>query len=325
MIQATRTQPSCHDDARINGGGATALAKKPQVTLAAKSTSPISPNHSPQPRRNFPDVCYELRHKIDTFLAEQIDDKVLRGVQSQVSVSMEVIEEALRRYGPGHLSLSYNGGKDCLVLLILILACLPAWTPPTPPPSSDANAPPPTTQSSDEAPSSSSNDLLPSEPEGHKPLQAIYIISPDPFVEVEEFVAQSAEQYNLDLVRFELPMRPALEAYLAQKPAVKAIFLGTRRTDPHGEFLTHFDPTDHGWPQFMRVHPVIDWHYVEIWAFIRHLDIPFCDLYNQGFTSLGGVTDTRPNPALAVGGDQPKFRPAYELRDDDEERLGRDR
>ena len=61
-------------------------------------------------------------------------------------------------------------------------------------------------------------------------------------------------------------MRPALEAYLKDTPAIQAVFLGTRRTDPHGEFLTHFDPTDEGWPQFMRVHPVIDWHYVEIWA-----------------------------------------------------------
>lgn len=184
-----------------------------------------------------------------------------------------------------------------------------------------------------------------------RPLQAIYIVSPHPFAEVEDFVERSAEQYHLDLKRYSLPMRPALEAYLEDRPAVKAIFLGTRRTDPHGEFLSHFDPTDEGWPQIMRVHPVIDWHYVEIWAvglflppgrgmegrevlwtehdanymqFIRHLQIPFCDLYNQGFTSLGGVTDTRPNPALAVGGDAPKFRPAYELKDDDEERLGRD-
>lgn len=63
----------------------------------------------------------------------------------------------------------------------------------------------------------------------------------------------------------------------------------------------------------------------EATQFIRHLEIPFCELYNRGFTSLGGVTDTRPNPALAVGNDATHFRPAYELRDDDEERLGRDR
>lgn len=61
-------------------------------------------------------------------------------------------------------------------------------------------------------------------------------------------------------------MRGALEAYLRDRPSVKAIFMGTRRTDPHCEFLTHFSPTDKDWPQFMRVNPVIDWHYVEIWA-----------------------------------------------------------
>jgi FAD synthetase len=144
---------------------------------------------------------------------------------------------------PDELSLSYNGGKDCLVLLILILACIPAWSPYSA--ASEPTKPPCT------APQT---------------LQSVYVVSAHPFEEVEEFVASSAAEYHLDLARYELSMRAALEAYLAEKPGVKAIFVGTRRTDPHGEFLTHFDPTDKGWPQFMRIHPVIDWHYVEIWA-----------------------------------------------------------
>lgn len=61
-------------------------------------------------------------------------------------------------------------------------------------------------------------------------------------------------------------MKPALSAYLAARPAVRAVFVGTRRTDPHGERLTHFDLTDGDWPRFMRIHPVIDWHYAEIWG-----------------------------------------------------------
>lgn len=97
-------------------------------------------------------------------------------------------------------------------------------------------------------------------------LQAIYIAPHDPFPEVEDFVETSTLQYHLDLRRYSVPMRSALEAYLHDRPAVKAIFMGTRRTDPHCEFLTHFSPTDKDWPQFMRVNPVIDWHYVEIWA-----------------------------------------------------------
>lgn len=60
--------------------------------------------------------------------------------------------------------------------------------------------------------------------------------------------------------------------------------------------------------------------------FIRHLDLSFCCLYDRGFSSLGGMTNTRPNPALALDGPNGKtFRPAYELMRDDEERLGRDR
>ena len=78
---------------------------------------------------------------------------------------------------------------------------------------------------------------------------------------MDVFVASSAADYNLDVVRYQLPMKKGLECYLAERNNTKAVFVGTRRTDPHGKDLTHFDPTDSGWPEFMRIHPVIDWHY----------------------------------------------------------------
>lgn len=52
-------------------------------------------------------------------------------------------------------------------------------------------------------------------------------------------------------------MRAALEEYLKKREKIKAIWIGTRRTDPNGGHLTHFDPTDGDWPRFMRIHPVI--------------------------------------------------------------------
>ncbi|KAJ9220400.1 hypothetical protein DTO169C6_7289 [Paecilomyces variotii] len=246
--------------------------------------------------RTLSEICHELRQKVTAFLEQSTGDELIQRVQRQVRVSIHVIEEALTRYRLEELSLSYNGGKDCLVLLVLILACLPTL-----------------------ASSKTGAATLP------ESLQAVYIVSPHPFPEVEAFVNTSAAYYHLHLSRYMLPMRDALETYLREKPTVKAIFVGTRRTDPHGEHLTHFDPTDKDWPQFMRVHPVIDWNYVDVWTFIRHLHIPYCNLYDQGFTSLGGMTDTHPNPALARKGDVTSFRPAYELTDDDEERLGRDK
>lgn len=135
-------------------------------------------------------------------------------------------------------------------------------------------------------------------------------------------------------------MRHAFAAYLSSPDGVgiRAIFVGTRRTDPHGAKLTPFDRTDHGWPNFMRVHPVLEWHYAEVWAFLRKLGVEYCELYDQGFTSLGGREDTRPNPVLAIRRKEASagegegedgvivgYRPAYELVEDEEERLGRDR
>jgi FAD synthetase len=205
------------------------------------------------------------------------------------------------RNRPEQLSLSYNGGKDCLVLLLLILAGLHRFYNP--------------------------QTIL-------EKLPAIYIRPKHPFPEVDDFVASSSQEYCLELKTSPLPMKAALAEYLAtsspttssaeeQCTAIKAIFVGTRRTDPHGASLTHFDPTDGDWPRVMRVHPVIDWHYVDIWAFIRAVGVGYCPLYDRGYTSLGGTDDTLPNPALAKEG-KDGFRPAFELVRDQEERLGRE-
>ncbi|KAH7261803.1 hypothetical protein BKA59DRAFT_461846 [Fusarium tricinctum] len=261
---------------------------------------------STPPPRSLRDKCLELRDKVEAFIAEEPDTQILRDVQSQVIKSIGVVDEALQGYRPEEISLSYNGGKDCLVLLIVILARMGRLY----------------YSASDSASDSTTNGSSITPPEK---LQCVYIVASHPFPEVDEFVKTSSAEYGLEVARYVLPMKKGLEIYLEERPSIKAVFVGTRRTDPHGENLKFFDPTDAGWPSFMRIHPVIDWHYVQIWAFIRHLGIEYCPLYDQGYTSLGGKKDTHPNPHLKKqenGGET--FRPAYELTEDDEERLGRD-
>ncbi|KAK7956317.1 uncharacterized protein PG986_005539 [Apiospora aurea] len=279
-------------------------------------------------------LCLQLRSKLDKFLDTQTDDKVLKGVQAQVRIAQSVIEDALKRYRPDELLIAYNGGKDCLVLLVLILAQLPSHFPFQHPPSSSTPDNSPTQQQQQQNHNTrtarSSNSLASRFPHA---LQALYIRPPRPFPEVDSFVSETTATYHLDLATSDQPMKAALAEYLVERPRVKAVFVGTRRTDPHGAALGFFDETDQDWPRFMRVHPVIDWHYREVWGFIRALDVPYCPLYDKGYTSLGGTDDTHPNPALRRSNEgsteeeknKNGFRPAYELMEDDEERLGRDR
>lgn len=236
------------------------------------------------------------------------DSSVRNGTISRTREALDVIDDAYKRYGFNRLAISYNGGKDCLVLLVLYAAYL-------------------------ESVGRSVDRRIPT----------VYVSIKDPFAEVDDFVSRTAAEYGLEVEHIKKPMKEAFEDYLSAHASVEAVLVGTRRNDPHGQNLKHFDPTDQGWPAFMRVHPIIDWSYAQVWDFLRALEVPYCVLYDRGYTSLGGTSDTLPNPSLAIddgGGDGAKgfaaddeengehgvrYRPAWALTDGSEERLGRER
>ncbi|KAJ9060837.1 3'-phosphoadenosine 5'-phosphosulfate sulfotransferase, variant 3 [Entomophthora muscae] len=185
-------------------------------------------------------------------------------ISSQVKFSLEIIERALKEYGIQAVALSFNGGKDCTVLLHLFSAVQKRMSL-----QENGNA------ASVKAPS-------------------IYIETPNPFDEIETFVSASANLYQLELFKAEGPMKVGLAHFLSKKPEIKAVLIGTRRTDPHGGnnmacdltkrvgSLTTFIPTSDDWPEAMRVHPILDWEYKTVWAFLRALDVPYCSLYDHG-------------------------------------------
>lgn len=102
--------------------------------------------------------------------------------------------------------MSFNGGKDCTVLLYLTIAVLKKLYPNIPNPQ----------------------------------IQCVYIQSSDPFEELNEFVAETIKDYNLPLRVIKGSIRDALEEILKTEPKFKASLMGTRRTDPFADTLEHF-------------------------------------------------------------------------------------
>ncbi|GEQ70175.1 hypothetical protein JCM33374_g3851 [Metschnikowia sp. JCM 33374] len=192
------------------------------------------------------------------------------------------------------IAVSYNGGKDCLVMLTLLLAAIHRKV-------------------------SSSTDLH----EDYK-LDSIYINSEQPFAELDTFITESNKEYSLNPITINSSMKEGFEHYLKEiNPKTKAIVVGIRYADPYGSSLRYQQETDHNWPKFLRIHPILHWEYCEIWDFIMACNLPYCKLYDQGYTSLGGVDTTLPNKFLQSEGDS--YMPAYMLEEDADarERVGR--
>ncbi|KAJ2037422.1 FAD1 flavin adenine dinucleotide synthetase [Coemansia sp. RSA 376] len=209
----------------------------------------------------------------------------------KVASALQVIEEAIDRYGPSHLALSFNGGKDCTALMHLVRAALYKHM----------------TDCGDATGSSA-------------PLVSLYIQYKKSFPEMDAFVERSIAHYDLELVKRGGPMKQGLQSFKESYPEIQGIFVGTRRDDPYGDKLQFFSPTDPDWPQFMRVNPILDWTFDDVWGFMRQAGVPYCCLYDQGYTSLGDVDSTTRNPALLKNG---KYQPAWTLANGELERSGR--
>uniref|UniRef100_A0A182NQI2 FAD synthase n=1 Tax=Anopheles dirus TaxID=7168 RepID=A0A182NQI2_9DIPT len=200
---------------------------------------------------------------------------------------LQIIERALRSFRAEEIFISFNGGKDCTVLLDLIY-------------------------------NSNLKDA--------KRIKCIYVRPLHPFSEIEEFVELCREHYGITISTVDGGIKSALELICAEDRHIKACIMGSRRTDPYCERLVAFQETDPGWPKLMRINPLLEWNCEDIWNYIRERHVPYCVLYERGYTSIGDRTNTIPNPHLKVVSDDgsEEYLPAYTLKDADKhERAGR--
>lgn len=82
--------------------------------------------------------------------------------------------------------------------------------------------------------------------------------------------------------------------------------MGSRNDDPyceHLDLITESD-TQKGYPKFNRINPIIRWKYEQVWTAIKVLQIPYCSLYEEGYSSIGNKDNTVKNPTLVCEGNR---------------------
>ncbi|KAM7526164.1 hypothetical protein LguiA_016066 [Lonicera macranthoides] len=237
--------------------------------------------------------------EIDKAIRESDD----RRLKTKYKNAIYVIQRALSLYSIEEVAFSFNGGKDSTVLLHLLRAGYYLHKVEQ----SDANG-----------------DLT--DCELTFPIRTIYFESPSAFPEINSFTYEMASTYGVQMDIIRLDFKSGLENLLKAKP-IRAIFLGVRIGDPTAVGQEQFSPSSPGWPAFMRVNPILDWSYRDVWAFLLICKVHYCSLYDQGYTSIGSIHDTVPNALLSINNStnssKEKFRPAYLLPDGRLERAGR--
>ncbi|XP_014273888.1 FAD synthase isoform X1 [Halyomorpha halys] len=206
--------------------------------------------------------------------------------------SIQTVEKCFDDFKHDEIFISFNGGKDCTALLHLVHSVM----------------------------------LKKYGEKAYPSITGVYFRPQHAFKEIEDFIHLSAIRYNVNLITRDGPIKQSLHALVKEEGSNwKACLMGVRRNDPNCKNLNYMQETDEGWPRLVRVSPILDWTFQDVWTYLKELHVPYCPLYDRGYTSLGNALNTKPNPALEYVDEDGRicYKPAYMLREGGMERRGR--
>ena len=126
------------------------------------------------------------------------------------------------------IALSFNGGKDCTVILHLLRVY--------------------------SAVSQQGTDNV------YRRIKYVHFVKDNEFEEIKSFREAIEQAYGIQVQLYSADFKGEVQR-LIDEQGVKAIIMGNRRTDPYSAELTAICKSSPGWPEFTRVFPILDWGY----------------------------------------------------------------
>lgn len=138
------------------------------------------------------------------------------------------------------------------------------------------------------------------------------------FPEIRLFLKSVSKKYDITILEYSDIKEAIID--LKDKYKITGILMGCRKTDPHCSGLDIFSPTDKSFPNTIRINPIINWSYKDVWDYIEENNVNVCKLYEKGYTSIGDTSNTFPNYLLF---EHNKYKYAKYMNIDEKERVGR--
>lgn len=156
------------------------------------------------------------------------------------------------------------------------------------------------------------------------PLRAISVDTGLKFPQVTQFRDRLCNDWDVDLAlarpEVDLTAYPVAQDKVAccrdlkiaplcaaiRHTGVQALLSGIRRGEhpsragrEYAELRAATGEGQGGCPEHWQLNPILDWTEMDVWAFVTGEGLPFCELYLEGYRSLGCMPCTKPAGADA--------------------------
>lgn len=192
-------------------------------------------------------------------------------LEEKEAYSKKIIREAYDRYG-NDIAIAFSGGKDSTTLLHLVKSTF----------------------------------------NGSIPWKVFTLDTSAEFKEITDFIHKMEKEWGFELITLRndealrsieiakdkaeccyllkaVPINTAIKNY-GLKALLTAVRWDEQEARINEEFFSQRDNPNH-----MRVQPILHFKEIDIWAYIKKHNIPYCELYKKGYRSIDCEPCTRPH------------------------------